>query len=231
MRYFFYTLLLSFFIISCNSEKSKPNLNIDNDFEKSFKKQENRHANEHLDSITNIYSNFKYYVAFDGPNNWKTDSGVSEHTIYRTYQQDSAIAFSINVIEIRKSENDKNEIDIWKLYQENRERMDYPFTTLIEEQLNTKINNFNSKKAYIKNNIALKRKMNYLIKDLDFEYDNTSISYQTIIKNFTYTFTLNLPTIFYNLNPEYYDEIFINIYFLKNRVRLNELIIENNKKQ
>ena len=108
--------------------------------------------------------------------------------------------------------------------------MDYPFTTLIEEQLKTKVNDFNCQHSYIKNNSCLKRKFNYKIRDLDNEYDLTIISYQTYISGFTYTLTLNIPTIFYNENPGYYDSFFRNVYFLKDGELLDEILSQMDKK-
>ncbi len=210
-------------LFSCTSNNS--NTKKTNDFEKSFKEQETETFDEYLDSTTNIYSNFKYHVAFDAPNNWKTDAGVSEHTIFRTFQTDSSLTFSINVIELQLNENEKNKkIDIWDFYQNNKAQMDYPFTTLIEEQLKTKVNDFSCQKSYIKNNTCLKRKFNYKVKDLDFEYNILIISYQTFLNEFTYTFSLNIPKIFYDENPDYYEAFFRNVYFLKDGEQLDELL-------
>ncbi|MBW8331292.1 MAG: hypothetical protein K0M40_04655 [Prolixibacteraceae bacterium] len=198
--------------------------------EKSFKEQQSQSLYEYLDSTTNIYSNFKYHVAFDAPDDWKTDAGVSKHTIFRAFQPDSSLTFSINVIEIQLNENERDrKIDIWDFYQKNKEQMDYPFTKSIEEQLNTKVNNFTCQKSYIKNNICLKRKFNYTVKDLDLEYDVLTISYQTFITEFTYTFSLNIPKILYDENPEYYESFFRNVYFLKDGERLDNVIKESLK--
>lgn len=198
--------------------------------EKSFKEQKSKSFNEYLDSTTNIYSNFKYQVAFDAPDNWKTDAGISEHTIFRTYQIDSSLTFSINVIELKFDENGrKSTPDIWEYYQNHKDQMDLPLITSIEEQLKTKVNDFNCQHSYIKNNSCLKRKYNYKIRDLDNEYSLTIISYQTYRSDFTYTFTLNIPTIFYNEKPGYYDTFFRNVYFLKDGERLDEILKQVNK--
>lgn len=227
-----YNILIILFInlfISCNSPNSKSK-DINSDFEKSFKESNDSTFVEHYDSITNIYSNFKYYVAFDGPDKWKFDAGVSEHTIYRTFEPDSAISFSINVIEIKENTIDKDKItDLWSLYQQNKEQMDNPIKQLIEEQLNTKLEDFQVSKTNLKNNIALRRSSNYMTRNLNYEYSNTLILYQTLIKNLTFTFSLNVPTIFYEENPTYYEELFNNVYFLKNTERLNQILNNKNK--
>ncbi|WP_233899223.1 hypothetical protein [Tenacibaculum piscium] len=229
MKYKILIFLFVFLLVSCNSKSSKPK-NIDSGFEKSFKEQNENTFNEHIDSITNIYSNFKYNVAYDGPDKWNFDTGVSEHTIYRTYESDSAITFSVNVIEVKKNSIKKNKnLNIWTLYQENKEQMDKPLTKLLEEQLNTKVEGFKATKAYLKNNVALRRTLNYMIRNLDYEYDNTVVQYQVLIDNLTFTFSLDIPTMFYKENPYYYEELFNNVYFLKNGERLNQLMNNQNK--
>ena len=204
---------------------SNTNTSTPGQFEKSYKEQGGKKFDQYLDSTTNIYSNFKYHIAFDAPDNWKTDAGVSEHTIFRAYQPDSLLTFSINVIEQELNKNEKsNKVDIWELYQKNREQMDYPFTTLLEEQLNTKIEGFNCEKSTILHNPSLKRSFHCKMKNIDMEYDMTYVFYQTFIKDFTYTVGINIPTIFYNMNPGYYDELFYKVYLLKDSQQLDELL-------
>lgn len=216
-----FAVIITIVLSACNLKNS--NRNNLNGFEKSFKEQQVQEFNQYLDSATNIYSNFKYHVAFDGPDNWRYDAGVSEHTIYRTFQPDSSLTFSINVIEQKLNENEKK-VDIWDLYQNNKEKMDYPFINSVEEQLNTKVKDYICQKSYIKNNSCLKRRFNYDIKDLNYEYNITIISYQTFINEYTYTFSLNIPTIFYNENSAYFDSFFKNVYFLKDGERLDKLL-------
>jgi hypothetical protein len=95
---------------------------------------------------------------------------------------------------------------------------------LLEEQLNTEIKDFAVKKAYLKNNVALRRSLNYMVRNLDYEYNNSLIMYQVLIDNMTYTFGLNVPTEFYKVKPYYYEELFNNVYFLKKGERLIQLI-------
>ena len=211
---------------SCQEVKKKGD--ITDGFEKSYKEQKEAgllpQNSEHLDSTTNIYSNYKYNVAFDAPDNWVTDTGVNEHTIFRTYEADSAITFMINVIEVKLSEGNKGISDIWEFYQENREKMDYPYRVLIPEQFNTTVEDFKASKSYIKNQLSIKRSFNYMVREMDYEYSNTSIMYQTFIDKFTYTFGLDVPTMFYDENPDYYEDLFSKIYFLNNKDKLNQFL-------
>lgn len=215
------TVIAIIFFSSCNEKK------IDrkkiSDFEKSFKEQPDQGFNQHLDSTTNIYSNFKYHVAFDGPDNWKSDMGVSEHTIFRTFLPDSLLTFSINVIE-QKIDDEDQKIDIWDSYLKNKALMDDATKTLFEKQLNAKVQDYSCQKSYIKNHTSIKRKFNYDKKDLYYQYNVTLITYQTIINELTYTFSLSIPTRFYNENSVYYDSIFGNISFLKDRDQHDKLL-------
>lgn len=226
MKKLYYYLIIIFVQFSCHSGISDTKNS--ESFEKSYKEEKGEGLTEYLDTITNIYSNFRYHVAFDAPNNWKTDAGVSEHTIFRAYQADSSITFSINIIELKSDKNNKKPIDVWEFYQSNKQQMDYPFTTFIEEQLKTKVNDYKCVQSYIKNKSCLKRKFNYDFKELDNTYNITVITYQTFIDGLTYTFTLNIPTVFYQEKSAYYDAFFRDVYFLADGERLDE-ILRNSK--
>jgi hypothetical protein len=225
------TLLLLFTITLASCQENKKKTDVTDDFEKSYKEQKDSDLlpehTEHFDSINNLYSNFKYKVAFDGPNHWASDAGVSEHTIFRTFQPDSAITFAINVIELKVSENEKAP-DIWEMYQTQKEKMDYPFKVLIPKQFNSKVEDFIASKTYLKNKTTLKRKFKYLVRELDLEYYNTSIVYQTLIDNLSYTFSLDVPTMFYDKNPNFYDSLILNVSFLYGKDNVNKYL---NKKE
>ncbi|WP_422359644.1 hypothetical protein [Reichenbachiella sp.] len=209
--------------IICSCQQKNKKLTADDLVEDSFKEQKDKGGlpefTEHFDSLTNLYSNFKYRVAFDAPDHWQSDMGVSEHNIFRAYQADSAISFSINVIELKT--NDTTEIDIWESYQKNKEQMDYPYNVLLPKQLNTELENYVVSKSYLRNRISLKRSFNYMVRELDFEYENTSIVYQTNSGNYIYTFGLDIPTMFYVVDPDFYNNLFLNISFSLDK---NELL-------
>jgi len=225
------TLIYYFISILASCQNKKHDVNATEFFEKSLKEQKSKGTlpeyTEHFDSINNIYSNFKYRIAFDAPDHWKSDGGVSEHTIFRIYEADSAVSFSINVIEIKFTKEEKKEMDklnIWEFYQNNKEKMDYPYKVLLPKQFKSEIKDFKVKKSYLKNQLALKRSFNYMVRQLDYEYSNTSIIYQTSIDNLTYTLGLDVPTTFYDENSEYYENLFLNISFLLNKEDLNKYL-------
>jgi hypothetical protein len=208
-------------LISCDNLVTKKA----GEFQKSFKEKSEYSFYKYLDSSTNIYSNFYYHVSFDAPNNWTTDAGVSEHTIFRAFHRDSSLTFSLNVIELNYGKNEEiSNVNIWELYQNNQKKLDYPIIALIEKQYNTKVSNFEVIKSYIKGNIALKRTLNYNVRDLDIIYNMKNISYQVMTNRFTFTFTLSVPTMFYNNKPSYFDNMFRNIYFLKDTETLENFM-------
>ncbi|GGK15967.1 hypothetical protein GCM10007962_07830 [Yeosuana aromativorans] len=224
-------LLLIFTIIFSSCQENKKKTDVTDDFEKSYKEQKDSESlpdyTEHFDSTNNLYSNYKYKVAFDAPNHWSSDTGVSEHTIFRTFQQDSAISFAINVIELKMDENEKAP-DIWEMYQIQKVKMDYTYKVLIPKQFNSKVEDFRASKTYIKNKTTLKRQFKYLVRELDLEYYNTSIVYQTLIDNLSYTFSLDVPTMFYDQNPSFYDNLIRNVSFLYGKDNVNNYL---NKKE
>lgn len=76
-KLFLILFTLKFFLISCNSKKEKDPMN--DLFEPSYKEQKkNIEFSEYFDSLSNIYSNYKYNIAIRSPKNWKRDEGVSE---------------------------------------------------------------------------------------------------------------------------------------------------------
>lgn len=212
-------LLISFVLTLTACHQKKKEFDVKDYFDKSFKEKKDDNLlsknSEHFDSITKIYSNYKYRVSFDAPNHWSSDAGVSKHTIFRTFQSDSAITFAINVIELKMALN-KEATNIWDLYAVQKEKMDYQFKALIEKQFNSKVEDFKASKTFLKNRIMLKRKFKHLVRELDLEYYNTSIVYQTIIGRLNYTFSLDVPTIFYDENPYYYNNLIRNVSFLYN---------------
>jgi len=224
---FFLCLVMIFCLYSCNQKKEGNS----NDFLDSFKKLKVDgkiiDEVEHMDSINKIYSNYKYHLSFDGPNNWEFDMGVSQHTIYRTYQPDSILTFTVNVIEY-ETDIDENSYDIWEVYQKNKGQMDKHLIDLIEYQSKSKIENFESSKVFIKNKGLLRRSFKYVVRDLNSEYYLTHIVLQTFSDNITFSFSLSVPTVYYDNNTDYYENIFRGIYFLKDTEKLNELMKKHN---
>lgn len=181
-------------------------------FNTSYKAGEMK--SHHYDESNNLYSNYKYNVSFDGPNHWNHDMGVSEHTIFRTYELDSAITIAINVLEVNLPEGVKPPKDIMEVYENDKDRMDYLYKVVIPKQYNTKVEDFKAVKSYLNNRVSLKRTFVYTVKEDDIEYLNKSIVYQTIMDNCMYTIGLDVPDMFYKEAPNYYKNLFNGVRFM-----------------
>ena len=73
-------------------------------FEDSYKRQIqlgqiDKSKTEFYDSSTKVFSNYKYGFSFKLHKNWDYDNGVGLLTVFRTFQKDSGIGLSINVME------------------------------------------------------------------------------------------------------------------------------------
>lgn len=169
---------------------------------------------EHLDSTTKIYSNFKYGFSMDFPDKWSIDRGVAEHTVIRAVEKDSLITFSISVIEV---DGNNSNISIWTVWDKAGLKMKELYLKNCRRAVNSKIYNFESRKTYIDNWKAIEMKINYIQKSMDAEYEVQGIAYQIIKGLNTYTIGIQIPKIFYDINPERYDELFFNFVFLVNR--------------
>jgi len=204
----------------------KENKSIENPaelFEDSFKTQKNKGIVEakveQIDSTKNIYSNYKYNVAYDSPDHWVMDYGVSDHTILRTFDKDSAIGIAINVIETKFNPN----MNIWEIYNENPESLENMFRESIEASINGEMKDYKIEKGYIKNVQSLKRTFTHTVRDSGFEYDNVNIIQQAVRGSFYYTFTLFVPEMFYDENPTYYDSLYLNLYFLIDKEKMKSI--------
>lgn len=214
------TLLFSFVTFG----QTKPNSKV---FKKSYKekvldKQETE-FNEFFDSKNNLYSNYKYGLSFDAPNNWEKDYGVSEHTIFRAFEKDSSIAFFINVLEFKDELANEEEKNIWDTYSADKVKFDTIFTKTHSKSLKTEIYNFKVSKSYIDNNVSLKMTFSTITKELDYEYETFYLIHQLFRNNKMISFGLTLPTLIYNLDKIYFEELFLKIrLFEEKKIKTNK---------
>jgi hypothetical protein len=223
MKYFI-ILWIFIVIISCKKQDNTKEDNINDHFEKSYKEKikdgELSAQSEQIDSIRKIYSNYAYSISFDSPDNWVYDNGVSKHTILRTYDADSAIVFTINVIET-DAESKEN---VWDLYDMDSVKVERDFKNIIKSQVNSEIHDYSIKKTYIKNFESLSRKFEYIAKDQDFKYENTGIIQQVCKGKFIYTFSLFVPSQFYSKKPKHYNDLFLKVNFLNDEENTSKII-------
>ena len=214
-------LILLIPMIGCfNSEDSSKEFNPKDYFEDSQKKQKalgKLDIVEDLDTALNLYSNYKYHIAYDGPNNWIVDKGVSEDIIYRTYQKDSGIVFSIGIQEFKKELKE----DIWTTYEKNKTEFDKTWF-VIQKTLNIIPESIATEKAILRNYICLKRSCEFNVESVNMQYKSKYISYDVYRGHLQLTFSLNLPNMFFVLNPDYYNNLFKNISFTEDMSLINK---------
>lgn len=212
-------------IISCNNDRYVERKDLFNKSYKELKKTDPTAAMlEYMDTVHNLYSNFKYGVSFDGPNQWDFNFGASERNIYSTFQIDSAIVFDIIVIDMNVSKT--RQINLWEGYNNDKEKTMEIMKHAIALNIDSDFVLSEPTKRYIKNKVAIRWEIDYVTRDLDSEYDRKMIIYQTFRKGNNYTFTLALPLFFYERNKSYYEELFNRIHWLKDRDEVNQYLDE-----
>ncbi len=183
-------------------------------FAPSFKKSNlNGNNIEHLDSISMIYSNFKYGFSMDFPDNWKFDRGNAEHTVIRAGQKDSFMLAAVNVIELK--EVPKSDFSLWKIWDNKELGMAEFMKNELKKALNSEIIDYSWRKVYVNNREAIETKLTYILKELDYEFDMKYIAYSISNKNqFSYTVAIKTPKYFYEVNPSRFDYMINNFVFL-----------------
>ena len=183
-------------------------------FEPSFKESSsNANKIEHLDSISMIYSNFKYGFSMDFPDNWNFDRGIAEHTVIRAGQKDSFMLAAIVITELKdKSQNSK---DIWELWDDQEIGMADHVKNGFQKALNSDLLDFTWRKVFVNSRKAIETKSVYILKELDYEFEMLNIGYTiTNSNNFIYNVTIKTPKFFYEMNPSRFDYMINNFVFL-----------------
>jgi hypothetical protein len=205
------------FLLSCKETKNETN-DLTGDFEDSYKEKIakgilNPNDDFLIDSVNNMYYNFRYKFSFKYPKNWKIDSGLTKNTIFNVTEIDSAISFKVIAIElIKDSESYKMQDDIYNRKGEDLSRLKEIFKKNVEELTKIEITNFKFEKSYIKNFKAYKSSWDYVIRDTEYEYDFKGIIYNYWKAPYSYTIALTLPSEFYVKNEIYYNNLFSNYY-------------------
>ena len=203
--------------ISCNQTNSDTK---NNDLNKSYKQQLAdgdivKEKIEYFDEETRLYSNLKYSIAYKETKNWMIDYGSGKYTIFRAYDADSGYTFSINVIEYAEDSKFGDIDDIHALMDSEKKIKAYKENNITELTRNnmTPIN-YTFNKSYLKNFPAMKSTYKYIARQGDFEYEVQSLSYQVQRARKMYTFSFQCPYMFYETNPQYYEDIFLYVNFL-----------------
>lgn len=221
MRIKLSTLLTVFVILfSCNENKKQTKE--EKYLKESYKEQKSKgkipEHSEDFDPSTNIYSNYKYLISIDAPDNWKVDYGTAKHSIFRGNEPELALTFSIVVVE-PKSKTSQN---AWEFYINNKTKQDAELRNVVQTQFNSKIQNYSVKKSYVRNIVSSRYSYDFLVRSADLEYINHVISHQIYKDDFIYTLTAHVPKMVYDEQPEYFERIFNLVTFLPNSEKINE---------
>jgi hypothetical protein len=214
--------LLTVFVILFSCNENKKQTKEEKYLKESYKEQKSKgkipEHSEDFDPSTNIYSNYKYLISIDAPDNWKVDYGTAKHSIFRGNEPELALTFSIVVVE-PKSKTSQN---AWEFYINNKTKQDAELRNVVQTQFNSKIQNYSVKKSYVRNIVSSRYSYDFLVRSADLEYINHVISHQIYKDDFIYTLTAHVPKMVYDEQPEYFERIFNLVTFLPNSEKINE---------
>ncbi len=175
------TIIACICIVTCNKANNEDVIIEDKETAKppSYETEE-----EKWDSKNCVYSNFKYGIAFDLPEEivWHKTSGIAQHTIVKFVQPESGLTIFVNVnpiINIRTH-------DIWEVYEQYTEMLSMAIDST-KKSMEEKIVDFYTKKVEFCGKHAIK----YLYKSefFDDRYEKTlhytAIDYHFIYNNST----------------------------------------------
>lgn len=209
-------------LLSCN--ESKKQTKEDKYLEESYKEQKSKgnlsKHSEDFDSLTNIYSNYKYLISIDAPDNWKIDYGTAKHSIFRGNDPELALTFSIAVVEPKTDL--KNSKNAWEFYLDNKAKQDAELKNIVKTQFNSEIQNYKATKSYVRNIVSANHTYDFWVRSTDLEYINHVINHQIYRDNYIYTLTAQMPKIVYDEQPEYFERLFNLVTFLPNSEKINE---------
>jgi len=209
-------------LVSCNEHKNQTKE--EKYLEKSYKEQRSNGTlsehSENFDLSTNIYSNYKYLISIDAPDNWEVDYGSAKHTIFRGNNPELALTFSIVVVELKtKSKNSQN---AWEFYLDNKIKLDGELNKTVKTQFNSEIQNYKATKSYVRNIVSANHTYDFLVRSTDLEYVNHVINHQIYRDDYIYTLTAQMPKVVYDEQPEYFERLFNLVTFLPNSEKINE---------
>jgi len=220
MKYIITIFILSLIAIGCKETANNVFPNPTDSFEDSFK--ENLKEDKSLESAilfdekSKIYTNNIYNISMDFPDNWEVDMGTSENSLVRGIEKDSGITFIIVPIELKKGSRAYNlQSQLLDAYDLDKKMFEKVMSDNVEKLIGRKIYNYKSEKSYLKNQPTIKSKFKTVMRDLDVEYDMTTVTHGFWRPPYSFTISLSLPSIWYEENPQKYDWLFSNFFFTK----------------
>ena len=216
--------ILTFFVIFISCNESKKQTKEDKYLKESYKEQKSKGTlseySEDFDSLTKIYSNYKYLISIDAPDNWKIDYGTAKHSIFRGNDPELTLTFSIVVVE-PKAEL-KNTKNAWEFYLANKTKQDAELKIIVKTQFNSELKNYKASKSYVRNFVSVNQSYDFLVRSADLEYVNHVINHQVYRDDYIYTLTAQMSKVVYDEQPEYFERLFNLVTFLPNSEKINE---------
>lgn len=213
-------LLIFITVLGCKEKSNKDISDPTDSFESSFKenlKKENDLEDEILfDEKSKIYTNKLYNISMDFPDHWEVDMGTTENSLVRGIERDSGIAFIVIPIELKKdSRQYKLQNQLIDVYESDQKMYEKVMSDNIERMTGEKILSYETEKSFIKNQPSIKSRYKTIIRDLDVEYEMTTVTHNFWKAPYSYTLSLSLPSVWYEENPKKYDWLYSNFFFTK----------------
>jgi len=220
MNYKITIIILLLLLTSCKKREKSASKDLPFPTEDSFKEKLNKdkalEAQVLFDEKSKIYTNKLYNISMDFPDNWEVDMGTSENSLVRGIQKDSGITFIVIPIELQKGSRTYNlQSQLLDAYDSDKKMYEKVMTDNIEKLIGQKVLNFETEKSYMKNQKTIKSKYETVMRDLDVEYNMTTVTQSFWRPPYSYTISLSLPSIWYEENPTKYDWLFSNFFFTK----------------
>lgn len=215
MRYtyllFVFCLILTF---SCRNNNDVQSNLYEISYKEKIKEYDSLKEKVFFDTISNIYINDLYNISMDFPNHWEVDMGTSNNTLVRGFERDSGITFTIVPIELKKgSKAYIMQNRLMEFYDSDVELFEKVMKNNLEKNLRTKILSYKTNKSYLKNQPTIKSIYKSIMRDLDVEYEMTTITHNFWKQPYSYTISLSLPSKWYEKAPNKYDWLYTNFFF------------------
>jgi hypothetical protein len=143
--------------------------------------------------------------------------GTSENSLVRGIERDSGITFIVVPIELKKdSRQYKLQNQLIDVYESDQKMYEQVMSDNLEKMTGKKILSYETEKSFIKNQPSIKSRYKTIMRDLDVEYEMTTVTHNFWKAPYSYTLSLSLPSVWYEENPMKYDWLYSNFFFTKN---------------
>jgi len=220
MKFKLLIIFVMIFLVACKENKSEepadPTASFEDSFKEKMKTNKDLESEILFDEKSKIYTNNLYNISMDFPDHWEVDMGTSENSLVRGVEKDSGMTFIIVPIEIKKgSRQYKLQIQLLDAYNSDKDMYEKVMSDNLQNILGKKIISYETENSFLKNQPTIKSTYKTIMRDLDVEYEMTTVSHNFWKEPYVYTLSLSLPSVWYEENPEKYDWLYSNFFFTK----------------